>query len=73
MGAKCLVVRKTHIGFINISFVNDFVCGNMLWAFGSLRGFICNCVVYLFGLILRYILRFDEFFHSGFVGVFMFL
>ncbi|XP_015965630.1 uncharacterized protein LOC107489396 [Arachis duranensis] len=59
MGAKNLLVLKTHVdGSINISFVNDFVYGNMFWAFRSLWGFISTVVVYFSGLILRYILRF---------------
>ncbi|XP_019428141.1 PREDICTED: uncharacterized protein LOC109336163 isoform X2 [Lupinus angustifolius] len=40
------------------SFVNDFVYVNMLWAFGSLRVFICNYMLYSLGLILRYFFRF---------------
>ncbi|XP_057448242.1 uncharacterized protein LOC130739829 isoform X2 [Lotus japonicus] len=43
-------------------FVNDSVCGNMALAFGSLRVFICSYVLYSFGLIQRYIIRF---FHGG--------
>ncbi|KAE9615513.1 putative ribosomal protein L34Ae [Lupinus albus] len=40
------------------SLVNDFVYVNMLWAFGSLRIFICNYMLYSLGLILRYFFRF---------------
>lgn len=55
---ESLVMLKTHIDSINIRFVNDFVYVNMLWAFGSLRVFICNYVLYSLGLILGYFFRF---------------
>ncbi|CAL0315181.1 unnamed protein product [Lupinus luteus] len=38
--------------------VNDFVYVNMLWAFGYLRVFIRNYVLYSLGLILTYLFRF---------------
>ena len=61
MGARNLLILKTQFGSINIRLVNDFVCGNMIWAVGSLWVFFCNYVPFSFGLILRYIFRFDEF------------
>ncbi|TKY69682.1 hypothetical protein E2542_SST05963 [Spatholobus suberectus] len=56
--SKSLFVIKTHVDSIKLRVVNDLVCANMLWAFGSLRVFVCNYVLYAFGLVLRYILRF---------------
>ncbi|KAL5179051.1 hypothetical protein HKD37_01G000442 [Glycine soja] len=58
MGTKSLLMLKSHIDSINIRVVNDFVCVNMLWAFASLRVFVCNYVFYEFGLVIRYIFRF---------------
>lgn len=49
---------KSHIDSLNLRVVNDFLCVIMLWAFGSLRVFICNYVLYAFGLVLRCIFRF---------------
>ncbi|KAK7362298.1 hypothetical protein VNO77_04408 [Canavalia gladiata] len=63
MGSKNLVMLKTHI---NLSFANDFVYENVIWALASLWVFFCNYVLYSLGLILRYIFRFDEFSHMGF-------
>lgn len=51
-------MAKTHIDSINLRVVNDFVCVNMSWAFGSLRMFLCKYVLYALGLVLRYIFRF---------------
>ncbi|MED6130528.1 hypothetical protein PIB30_001614 [Stylosanthes scabra] len=59
MGAKNLLVLKTHVfGSINISFVNDFVYGNMFWALCSLWSLISTVAVYFSGFIHKYILRF---------------
>ncbi|KAH1261019.1 hypothetical protein GmHk_02G003990 [Glycine max] len=58
MGTKSLFMLKSHIDSINLRVVNDFVCVNMLWAFASLRVFVCNYVFYAFGLLLRYLFRF---------------
>ncbi|CAJ1932084.1 unnamed protein product [Sphenostylis stenocarpa] len=58
MGTRSLFMAKTHIGSINLRIVNDFVCVNMLWAFGSLRVFLCNYVLHALGFVLRYIFRF---------------
>ncbi|WVZ09241.1 hypothetical protein V8G54_013771 [Vigna mungo] len=58
MGTRSLFMAKTHIDSINLRVVNDFVCVNMLWAFGSLRVFLCKYVLYVLGLVLRYIFRF---------------
>ncbi|XP_047175401.1 uncharacterized protein LOC124842855 [Vigna umbellata] len=58
MGTRSLFMAKTHIDSINLRAVNDFVCVNMLWAFGSLRVFLCKYVLYVLGLVLRYIFRF---------------
>ncbi|RDX65240.1 hypothetical protein CR513_56116, partial [Mucuna pruriens] len=60
--SKSFFMIKSHIDSINLRAVNDFVCVNMLWALGSLRVFVCNYVLYAFGLVLRYIFRF---FHLG--------
>nr|KYP65801.1 hypothetical protein KK1_012067 [Cajanus cajan] len=51
-------MAKTHFDSINLRVVIDFVCVNMLWAFASLRVFVCNYVLYAFRLLLGYILRF---------------
>lgn len=53
-----LFMAKSHIDSSNLRVVNDFLCVIMLWAFGSMRVFICNYVFYAFGLVLRYIIRF---------------
>ncbi|QCD90443.1 hypothetical protein DEO72_LG4g1399 [Vigna unguiculata] len=58
MGTRRLFMAKTHIDSINLRVVNDFVCVNMSWAFGSLRVFLCKYVLYALGLVLRYIFRF---------------
>ncbi|KAK7407370.1 hypothetical protein VNO78_09229 [Psophocarpus tetragonolobus] len=58
MGTKSLFMAKSHIDSINLRVVNDFVCVSMLWTFASLRVFICNYVLYVFGLVLRCIFRF---------------
>lgn len=75
MGSRNLVMLKTHIGSINLSFANGFVYENVLWALASLWVFFCNYVMYYLGLILRYIFRFDEFSHLGYcyLMVFFFL
>ncbi|KAI4328438.1 hypothetical protein L6164_020793 [Bauhinia variegata] len=59
MGTKNLLMLKTHFDSINTRFINEFLYGSMLWVIGSLRIFICKYVLYSFGLILRYILRFQ--------------
>ncbi|KAL5163275.1 hypothetical protein HKD37_07G020208 [Glycine soja] len=58
MGSRNLVMVKTHIGSINVSFANGFVYENVLWALPSLCVFFCSYVLYSLGLILRYIFRF---------------
>ncbi|BAT74514.1 hypothetical protein LR48_Vigan01g096700 [Vigna angularis] len=58
MGATNLVMLKTHIESINLSFANGFVYENVLWALASLRVFFYNYVLYSLGLILRHIFRF---------------
>ncbi|ESW29621.1 hypothetical protein PHAVU_002G085500 [Phaseolus vulgaris] len=58
MGTRSLFMAKTHIDSINLRVVNDFVCVNMMWAFCSLRVFLCNYVLYALGLVLGYIFRF---------------
>lgn len=66
MGARNLVMLKTHIESINLSFGNGFVYENVVWALASLRVFFYNYVLYSLGLILRHIFRFDEFSHLGY-------
>ncbi|TKY58857.1 structural constituent of ribosome [Spatholobus suberectus] len=58
MGARNLVMLKTHVDSINLSSANGFVYENVLWALASLWVFFCNYVLYSLGLILRYIFRF---------------
>ncbi|KAK7400920.1 hypothetical protein VNO78_12229 [Psophocarpus tetragonolobus] len=60
MGARNLVMLKTHIGSINLSIANGFVYENMIWALASLWVFFCNFVFCSLGLILRYLFRFHE-------------
>lgn len=60
MGARNLVMLKTHIESINFSFANGFVCENFLWVLAPLRVFFYNYVVYSLGLIFKHIFRFDE-------------
>ncbi|KAL2349248.1 hypothetical protein Fmac_003248 [Flemingia macrophylla] len=55
---KSIFMAKTHFDSINLRVVNDFVYVNMLWAVTSLRVFVCNYVLYAFGLVLRCIFRF---------------
>ncbi|KAI9111438.1 hypothetical protein K1719_017128 [Acacia pycnantha] len=58
MGTKNnLSLLKTHFDSIKSCFVNHSVPGSMLWVFTSLRVFICNYVLYSFGLILQFIFR----------------
>ncbi|KAK4261117.1 hypothetical protein QN277_004162 [Acacia crassicarpa] len=52
-----LSLLKTYFDSIKACFVNNSVPGSMLWVFTSLRVFICNYVLYSFGLILQFISR----------------
>ncbi|XP_020217005.1 uncharacterized protein LOC109800623 isoform X2 [Cajanus cajan] len=52
---KSLFMAKTHFDSINLRVVIDFVCVNMLWAFASLRVFVCNYVLYAFRLLLGFL------------------
>ncbi|ESW30647.1 hypothetical protein PHAVU_002G171100 [Phaseolus vulgaris] len=58
MGARNLVMLKTHVESINFSFANGFVYENVLWALAPLRVFFYNYVLYSLGLILKHIFRF---------------
>ncbi|XP_045804386.1 uncharacterized protein LOC123897694 [Trifolium pratense] len=57
MGTKNLVTLKTHIFSINLSFPNEFVYENLIWALASMWSFLGNYVVHSIGLILTYIFR----------------
>ncbi|XP_028762082.1 sodium/potassium/calcium exchanger 1-like [Neltuma alba] len=57
MGSKNLSLLISHFDSIKARFANNFVPGNMLWAVTSLGVFICNCVLYSYGLILRFVSR----------------
>ncbi|GAU44202.1 hypothetical protein TSUD_370650 [Trifolium subterraneum] len=57
MDTKNLVMLKTHIVSINLSFPNEFVYENLIWVLASMWIFLCNYVVHSIGLILTYIFR----------------
>ncbi|KAF7828059.1 myb-like protein X [Senna tora] len=59
MGTKNLLVLRTHFDSINTRFLQEFLYKNMIWILGSVRVFLCNYVLYSFGLILNYIFRFQ--------------
>ena len=57
IGTRNLVMLKTQIDSINISFLNGFVYENFIWALASVWIFLCNYVVHSIGFIFTYIFR----------------
>ncbi|XP_054808561.1 uncharacterized protein LOC129310675 [Prosopis cineraria] len=57
MGTENLPMLTTRFDSIRARFADNFVPTSMRWVVNSLRTFICNYVLYSFGLMLQFIFR----------------
>ncbi|XP_054825373.1 uncharacterized protein LOC129322928 [Prosopis cineraria] len=58
MATKNVFLFKTQFDSINTWFLKELLHKNMIWLLGSLRLFLCNYVVCLFGVILNFVSSF---------------